>query len=241
MTNRFKLSVLSLAGLAGLATLVATSSPARAGVFETYESLSEGDLGPTFAQNGVTYRDVNNVSGFYADGTPFGPLDNGNDLIIENATLFYNDFPTYGSPVNALTFGNAFIPGDNLSIGALASAWMDVAGGGNAASFDIAFYENGVWGGIQYHLDAVQNGNVVASDTFTISDLGGRDNATFRTMSVSGAQFDSLHLYATKNGDYTVPRGMIDNLSISSVPEPTSLALMGIGGIALIARRRRSI
>ena len=234
MTNRFKLSLL------GLATLIGTSSLASANVFDTYENLSEGFLGSTFTQNGVTYRDVNNVSGFYADGAPFGPTDNGDQVIIENAALLYPNFPGYGSPVNSMTFGSAFINGENLSIGALASVWMDVAGGGSAASFDIAFYENGPWGQIVYHLDAVKNGNVVASDTFTISDLGGRDNVTFDTLSVSGPAFDSLHLYATKNGSYTVPRGMIDDLSVTSVPEPTSIVVIGMAGAGLLARRRRS-
>src|SRR5688572_19107917 len=208
MMNRTKLGTLLAAAI------VSASSSLAGAAVETYESLSEGFLGSTFTHNGVTYRDVNNVSGFYADGTPFGPTDNGDQSIIERAVPFYGDFPTYGSPVNSMTFGSSFVNGDNLSIGALASVWMDVAGGGSAASFDIGFYENGPWGGIVYHLDAVKNGNVVASDSFVISDLGGRDNPTFRTMNVAGAEFDSLHLYAIKNGSYTVPRGMIDDLAI---------------------------
>src|SRR3954469_4102185 len=177
------------------AAVVTFAGAAASAAVSTYENLNEGFLGATFTHEGVTYRDVNNVSGFYADGAPFGPTDNGDQNIIEKATFFYNSFPTYGSPVNAMTFGSAFINGDNLSIGALASVWMDVPAHGSAAGFDIAFYENGPWGGIQYKLDAVRNGQVVASDIFTISDLGGRDNATFRHMSVGGAEFDSLHLY----------------------------------------------
>ena len=234
MTNRFKLASL------GLAALIGTSSLASADVFSNFEDLSEGFLGSTFTHNGVTYRDVNNVSGFYADGAPFGPTDNGDQVIIENATIAYPTLPGYGSPINSLTFGSAFITGDNLSIGALASVWMDVAGGGSAATFDIAFYENGPWGGIVYHLDAVKNGVVVASDTYTLSDLGGRDNPAWQELSVSGAEFDSLHLYGIKNGSYTVPRGMIDDLSITAVPEPTSLAMTAIVGAGLIARRRRA-
>lgn len=213
---------------------------ARADVFENYESLSEGFLGASFSHNGVTYRDVNNVSGSYADGTPFSPGEPGDQVIIENATLFYNDFAGYGSPINSLTFGNAFINGDNVSIGALASVYMDLDELSQAASLDLAYYENGPWGDIEYHLEAIRNGNVVASDSFLIANGGGRDNPTFRTMSVNGAVFDSLHLFATLNGDYTVPRAMIDNLTIQAapVPEPATLAVLGFGAMALAKRRR---
>ena len=228
-----------LSSLSAALLLLAASAPLARGAISTYEDLNEGFLGPTFTHNGITYRDVNNVSGFYPDGAPFGPTDNGNENIIERATLFYNDFPTYGSPVNSMTFGSAFVDGDNLSIGALASVWMDVPAHGSAASFDLAFYENGPWGGIQYKLDAVRNGQVVGSASFTISDLGGRDNATFQHMSVSGVEFDSLHLYGWLNGNYTVPRGMIDNLSITAVPEPATMAIALLPALALGSMRRR--
>jgi len=137
--------------------------------------------------------------------------------------------------VKALTFGNVYIPGANLSIGPLASAWMDLDVPGTAASLDLAYYENGPWGGIQYVLAAVRNGNVVASDVLTISDLGGRDNPTYAKLAVGGAEFDSLHLYAWKNDAYSAPRGMIDNLSVTSVPEPAAL----VGLLLLAALRRR--
>lgn len=239
-----KSSAVRLAALAAIFSAAATSAASAA--VSTYEDLNEGFLGATFTHNGVTYRDVNNVSGFYPDGAPFGPNDNGNENIIERATFFYNDFPTYGSPVNAMTFGNSFVPGDNLSIGALASVWMDVPAHGNAASLDVAYYENGPWGNIQYKLEAVRNGQVVASDVFTIANGGGRDNATFSHMSVSGVEFDSLHLYGWLNGNYTVPRGMIDDLTITPVPEPATmtLALAPLAAMTLSrgsSRRRRSM
>jgi hypothetical protein len=224
--------------LFGALAIVLTPGFALANLVD-YEDLSEGFLGATFTHQGVTYRDVNNVTGFYADGVPFVAGEPGTDSIIENATLFYNDFPTYGSPINAMTFGNAFVNGENLSIGALASVFMDFETLANSASFDIAYYENGPWGTIEYKLDALLNGQVVASDNFFIADGGGRDNVAFTTMSVSGANFDSLHLYAMKNGSYTVPRGMIDNLNYAPVPEPATLAALGLGAAALAARRRR--
>ena len=223
--------------LFGAIAVALTPGIARAVVID-YEDLSEGFLGSTFTHQGVTYRDVNNVSGFYADGAPFTPGEPGTDSIIENATLFYADFPAYGSPINSMTFGNAYVTGDNLSIGALASVFMDLATQADSASLDIAYYENGPWGGIQYRFDALLNGQVVASDSFVIADGGGRDNAAIANLAVSGATFDSLHLYAMKSGSYTVPRGMIDNLTYAPVPEPATFAALGLGAAALATRRR---
>src|SRR5688572_18702304 len=134
----------AFARFASVLAIGAGSSAAMADVFSNYEDLSEG-----------------------FKGEPFGPNDNGRENIIERAVPFYNDFPDYGSPVNTMTFGSSFVVGDNLSIGALASVWMDMPSLSNAASFDIGFYENGPWGGVQWRLEALRNGAVVGSDTIT--------------------------------------------------------------------------
>jgi hypothetical protein len=92
---------------------------------------------------------------------------------------------------------------------------MDLDTPASAASVDLAFYENGPWGGIVLHLDAYQGGSVVGSDSLTISDLGGRDNMTTATFSISGVTFDSLKLYATYGDQPSAPRVMIDNLTLT--------------------------
>jgi hypothetical protein len=215
------------------------SAATLADVYHDYENFDEGSLGETFIHEGVTYHDTNMVDGYFPDGEPFhGPTDLHSEFIIEDATYAYDDFPDYGSPVKALTFGWVWITGPNLTIGPLASTWMDLDELGTDVSFDLMYYENGPWGGIEYVLDAYLDGDVVASDSFIISDLGGRDNPTFTTMSIRGAEFDQLHLYALLDGDYTAPRGMIDDLTITIIPEPAGLALLGAG--ALLALRRRS-
>lgn len=161
-----------------------------------YEDLTEGMQGDPLTHQGVTYHDLNNVSGVFPDGSTFDPQP-GDEFVIENAGLFYNDFPAYGSPVNSLTFGIAFVPGSNLTIGPLSTVTMDLDGVATAASLDLGFYENGPWGGIEFHLNAIHEGQVVASSSFAISDLGGRDNPAASSLSVSAPAFTQLHFYAT--------------------------------------------
>lgn len=204
-----------------------------------YDDLNEGFLGTTFSYNGVTYRNANNVSGVFPDGDTFTPDDVGDNFIIERATLLYNDFPGWGSPNNALTFGNAFIPGDNLSLGAFANAWMDLDTLSEFVSMEMVYFENGPWGGIVFQLDAYRDGSLVGSDSVSISgDNPGRDNIAFAQLSIDGVAFDSLNLRATFNGQFSAPRLMIDDLTLRAVPAPASaLPMLALAGLA--TRRRR--
>lgn len=228
ITSMAMVSMIASAGIAGTSV-------------STYDDLSEDFYGESFHYNGVTYSDVNNVAGVFPSGDTFdadGIFGLGHQVIVENAALLYNDFPGWGSANNGLTFGTSFVVGDNLSLGALSTVSMALDEVADFASLEIAYYENGPWGGIQYHLDALMGGSVVASDSFSISDLGGRDNLAFASLSVDGAVFDSLHLYATYGSEYSGPRALLDNLTINTVPAPSALALLGAGGL-LGARRRR--
>jgi hypothetical protein len=199
---------------AAVAVLLATASTALATTLVIdYEDLTEGMQGDPFTHQGVTYHDLNTVGGVFPSGETFTPQPD-DQFVVENAGLFYGDFPAFGSPVNVLTFGTAYIPGDNLTIGPLSTVTMDLPEPATEASLDLGFYENGPWGGIVYHLDALLAGTVVASDALTIADGGGRDNPTWATLAVTGATFDQLHLYATYGGEYSMPRGMIDDLTL---------------------------
>ncbi len=218
------LAVLALPAISAT-TALATDS------VTTYETLAEGFLGQSFTLNGVHYRNCNAVGGVFPDGSTFEPADIGDNFIIEQSNYFYDTFPTWGSPVNTLTFGTAYVNGPNLSLGAFATAWMDLDTVSNSVSFDMGFYENGPWGGIVFHLDAVRNGTVVGSDTLTIANGGGRDNATTASLAVAGVDFDSIHIYATFGGQYSAPRLIIDNLTISSAPRCGSADFNGDGDI----------
>ena len=183
-----------------------------------FEDLEEGAYGKPYTHMGITYYDLNNVSGVFPDGSEFEPQEN-DEIIIEDATVFYNDFPGWGSEDKLLTFGTAYIVGDNLSLGRLSTVTMDLPAVADSVSMDVGYYENGPWGGIEFHLDAISNDVVVASDSFVISDLGGRDSVTISELAVSGAEFDQLHLYATFGEEYSLPRLIVDDITINYVSE----------------------
>lgn len=227
----------------GIVALTVGSAFADVSV-SNYDDLTEGSLGSgDFHYNGVTYTAVNSVDGVFPDGNTFvaggdGFESLGNEYIVERATFFFDEFPDFGSRNNVLTFGRAFVPGDNLTIGPLSTLTMMLDSVADSASVDLGYFENGPWGGMVLHFEAFMNGVVVDADTLTISDLGGRDNGAVATLMVGGAEFDSLQLYATLGNDFTAPRVLMDNLTVNSVPAPSALALLlGAGG--LMSRRRR--
>jgi hypothetical protein len=220
----------------------ATVSSAGNTTVSTYDDLTEGFYGNSFYYNGVTYNQVNNVHGVFPDGSTFEPGSGvnglGDEVIVENAALFYEEFTSWGSANNALTFGSAYIVGGNVSLGAISTVTMGLDEVADFASLEMAYYENGPWGGIVYHLDAFSRGSLVASDSFTIADGGGRDDIALATLTVDGAEFDTLQLYATFGNEFTAPRILVDNLTITSVPAPSALALLGMGALGASRRRR---
>lgn len=191
-------------------------------VVSDYDGEEEGFLGASWTDQGVHYHSVNGVDGVFPNGDTFTADDNGDQLIIEQATLLFNDFPEFGSAPNVLTFGTSFVPGDNLTLGAMSRVRMDLDQPAGDATFEMVYYENGPWGGIDFNLEAYDGDTLVARDSFTIvgDDPDGRDNIAFSSLSVEAPSFDSLYLYATYQGDFSAPRLMIDDLTITPVAKP---------------------
>ncbi|MCK9488899.1 MAG: hypothetical protein M0Q42_05790 [Xanthomonadales bacterium] len=192
-----------------------------------YDDLPEQFAGTSFDYNGVHYRDLNMVSGFWlGDQTPFnpGPIAEGglgNQFIIEDAGLLFDDFPEFGSAPNVLNPGDLYFfnPGPNLSLGALASLWMDLHQPAYGVNVEVVYYENGPWHGVEVTLQGYFEGEPVAATSFQLlsDDLDGRDNIGFRTLSLPGdTAIDQLHLHSRRisDGTYTAPRIMLDNLAL---------------------------
>lgn len=73
------------------------------------------------------------------------------------------------------------------------------------------------------------NGSIVDSDTVVFSDIN-----VWSTLSISGT-FEEVHIFG--NGVNHNPFG-IDNVNWNVVPEPASMAALGLGAAAMLRRRR---
>ncbi|MDX9910340.1 MAG: GC-type dockerin domain-anchored protein [Phycisphaerales bacterium] len=183
-----------------------------------FDAETEGFQGTSFTTNGLTFFDVNNVTGINPDGSPFGPGDYGDQVTVERAVFLANDFPEVTSP-NVLGVGGSFIPGDNLTINLFSSLRITNGSTATGATLDLFHFENGPWGGIEIRLDALRNGQVVATDLHVISDLGGRDNVVRTPLVISGVEFDELFVHATfDDGTTTVFSGVVDNVVFETGP-----------------------
>lgn len=218
------------AALAALTTVLAAAPALMAQtVVLDFEDLSEGFLGVPWSYQGLTFHDLNNVSGVFPDGSIFDP-EPDDQCVCEDATAWYNSFPGWGSPDKLLTFGNAYINGDNLSLGRLSTVTVDLDSHADSISMNVGYYENGPWGGIVVHLDALLNGQVVGSNSFEIANGGGRDNGAISTLAVSGVEFDQFVIYATYGSDYSLPRIILDDLTINWISGGPTLEVSRLVG-----------
>lgn len=134
-----------------------------------------------------------------------------------------------GSVGNAFSFAyNGTLAGDNMLL---------TVDGGTPITTPVSFAELG--SGIVVSLTVSGPLNSVAEGyTFTVSPYAGGSplystSGTFDSSSFNTSSFNYLDQNTTGNGYF-------NNLNITSAPEPTTLALAGLGGLAtLVAARRR--
>jgi len=203
-----------------LALSLAACAPALAQPATDFDTQTEGFKGTSFVIDGITFSDVNAVSGLNPDGSNFIPFEYGDQVVIEKADYLFNDFPGVVSPMNVLGFGGSYIAGPNLTINIVSTVSMDPGQTCTGVELDLLYFQNGPWGGIEIHLDALDgSGAVVTRETVVISDLGGRDSLTPHHFNLSAPAFESVRLHANfANGVNTVFSGVADNVTFHAAP-----------------------
>jgi len=181
-----------------------------------FDSETEGFLGTSNDFSGVTVFAVNQNSGVNPDGSSYGPGDYGDQVVIEDANLLALDFSDV-SPDNVLSFGGSFVPGDNLTINLMSQVFISPNTAVDYFAVDLFYYENGPWGGIEVIVEGTNRGSAVVSDSFVISDLGGRDSVTHTRVELSGASFDTVRIYSKNpDGSESVFATVMDNMTFDA-------------------------
>lgn len=222
-----------------LSLLVATGS-SSALAFTTQNTLTEnfvnaaqndGTLSTTFSltDSGTSYDFINN------NNAPYGSAG-GNRLILDRTLLANDGTPgnVFGNSVFSITFENTnatnIIRLENLVFNYAAPAGIDTANANNNGTISSLFITD-----------------INPSTTYGYEPDG------FNVNGVAQANTPEISLNqiilnpgesTTVNFDYNSDRGQSiaffnSASTLYSVPEPSSVALLGLGGLALIARRRR--
>lgn len=86
------------------------------------------------------------------------------------------------------------------------------------------------------NLELYRNGSLVRTETFNFAQTF---DFYHYTLAVSGTEFDKVRFLATGPANDGTLFGVVDNVTMTPVPEPASMLALGLGATALIRRRRR--
>ena len=191
-----------------------------------FDDLSGGFVGASFSDGGLTFSDL--------DGRLPGVPLTSYEFAIQPSTGLP---PPFSSP-NVLAF-NAYGIGGSGAFGRFGSAWIDFSGIGTSASMDVF---EGVpppgedsWKNT-LSLEAWNGSTMVASVSTSFANSSTTQESSLVLNNV--APFDRLELYSSGPVDYGILLIDVDNVSVTTVPEPSELSLLTLGLVGGIYLRR---
>jgi hypothetical protein len=205
--------------LAALALLVmATLANAE---LATFDDLVEGQTFTTLTNGGITFHDYD---------ARFPGVPPPNIFCIEDASGDLTGMQGYSSPNTLGFFG--YSPGSGTAFSRIGEIWFDAAMPGSGAFLEL-FVINDPSNIVT--MEAYSGGSIVATDVVDLNFQGFMEHFT---MSVDNTAFDTIRLVGSGPNNEGTFFAVVDNVSISTVPEPATLLYI-VAGIALLALRRR--
>lgn len=200
-------------------TLGVLSTVAHADLVATFDGFTEGDVFDSFSDGGIFFSNV------------FRHQDPYTNFAIEDASAA--GLGTGFSPPNVLGFGG-YLVGPGVAFGAFGGLTF-TAGHARSASLELWSLPLNM-GGNTITLTGYRNGFVVNTDSFAVPNSFSILHYRFQ---LPDDDYDTFKLTSdgpTVQGDSFID---IDNVTVAAVPEPTSMAALGLGALALLRRRRR--
>lgn len=206
----------------GACALMVVCGVAQAGIATFDSGFTEGLQDFDVIDDGVRLHDLH----LNLPGSP-----DPNKFCIEDASSGSLGAPFTGP--NALAFVG-YVPGPDTAFGRIHS-FRAAATAGKSTFGQLDIWTLDFWGNCSISLRAIDGGSIVDSQTVNVVT-----NAIHHyRLSVEFDDFEYMELVVTGGQNDNCTFAVVDNVRLDAVPEPSSLAVIGLGLTPLLFRKRK--